>query len=54
MQAYLEALKELAKRKVMPASFNSAEWQAVAPAIRQRSFFSATIESSKVLNRSRL
>lgn len=53
MQAYLEALQELAKRKVMPASFNSADWQAVAPAIRQRSFFSATIESSKVLNRFR-
>lgn len=53
MQAYLEGLKALMRRKVMPASFNSAEWQAVAPAIRQRSFFSATVESAKVLNRFR-
>jgi hypothetical protein len=53
MQAYLEGLKALIRRKVFPASFNSEDWQAVAPAIRQRSFFSATVESAKVLNRFR-
>lgn len=53
MQAYLEGLKSLLRRKAFPASFNSAEWQAVGPAIRQRSFFSATVESAKVLNRFR-
>jgi hypothetical protein len=31
----------------------SAEWQSVAPAIRQRSFFSATIANAKVLTRYR-
>jgi hypothetical protein len=53
MQAYLDGLKALVRRKASPASFNSAEWQAVAPAIRQRSFFSANVESAKVLNRFR-
>lgn len=53
MQAYLEGLKALLRKKTFPASFNSADWQAVAPAIRQRSFFSATVESAKVLSRFR-
>jgi hypothetical protein len=53
MQAYLEGLKALVRRKAFPASFNANDWQAVAPAIRQRSFFSATVESAKVLNRFR-
>lgn len=53
MQTYLEGLKALLRKKTFPASFNSADWQAVAPAIRQRSFFSATIESAKVLSRFR-
>jgi len=53
MQAYLEGLKALLRRKAFPASFNSADWQSVGPAIRQRSFFSANVESAKVLNRFR-
>ncbi|CAB4152484.1 hypothetical protein UFOVP612_10 [uncultured Caudovirales phage] len=53
MQAYLEGLKALLRRKAFPASFKSDDWQAVAPAIRQRSFFSANVESAKVLNRFR-
>jgi len=53
MQTFLDGLKALMRRKVLPASFNAAEWQAVAPAIRQRSFFSATVESAKVLSRFR-
>jgi hypothetical protein len=53
MNAYLEALRALLRRKAAPSTFNSADWQAVGPAIRQRSFFSATINSAKVLNRMR-
>lgn len=53
MQAFLEGIQALVSRKVTPSSFNSAEWRAVAPAIRQRSFFSATVNSAKVLHRFR-
>lgn len=53
MQTYLNALKYLARRKVTPGPFNSAAWQSVAPAIRQRAFFSATISSARVLHRFR-
>jgi hypothetical protein len=53
MTAFLEALRALLRRKAAPSTFNSADWQAVGPAIRQRSFFSATINSAKVLNRMR-
>ena len=53
MTAYLDALRALLRRKAAPSTFKSADWQAVGPAIRQRSFFSATITSAKVLNRMR-
>jgi hypothetical protein len=53
MIAYLEALRALLRRKAAPSTFKSADWQAVGPAIRQRSFFSATVTSAKVLNRMR-
>ena len=53
MTVFLDALRALLRRKAAPSSFKSADWQAVAPAIRQRSFFSATITSAKVLNRMR-
>ena len=53
MQTYLDGLKYIARRKVSPGSFNSQEWASVAPAIRQRSFFSATITSARVLHRMR-
>lgn len=53
MTAYLDALRALLRRKAAPSTFKSADWQAVAPAIRQRSFFSATVTSAKVLNRMR-
>lgn len=53
METYLDGLKYLARRKVSPGSFNSQEWASVAPAIRQRSFFSATINSARVLHRMR-
>jgi hypothetical protein len=48
MQAFLDALN---KRSIFPAGFRSREWAAVAPAIRQRSFFSATVSSARVLTR---
>lgn len=53
MTAFLDALRALLRRKAAPSTFKSADWQAVGPAIRQRSFFSATINSAKVLNRMR-
>lgn len=53
MQPFLEGLKALLKRKIFPSTFNSSQWQNVAPAIRQRSFFSATVNSAKVLHRFR-
>ena len=53
MTAFLDALRALLRRKAAPSTFNSADWQAMGPAIRQRSFFSATINSAKVLNRMR-
>lgn len=53
MQTYLDALKYIARRKVQAGPFNSAAWQSVAPAIRQRAFFSATVSSARVLHRFR-
>ena len=53
MQTYLDALKYIARRKVTPGPFDSQAWQSVAPAIRQRAFFSATISSARVLHRFR-
>lgn len=53
MNLYLEGLKNLLARKVRPGPFTSQEWQAVAPAIRQRAFFSATVNSARVLHRFR-
>ena len=50
---YLEALRALLKRKAAPSSFRTADWNALGPAIRQRSFFSATVTSAKALNRMR-
>ena len=51
MNRFITAIQELAKRKPKPSRFNSAQWQQVAPAIRQKSFFSATVTSARVLTR---
>lgn len=51
MTKFLNGLLELAKRKPTPSEFNSAQWQTVPPAIRQKAFFSATVNSAKVLTR---
>lgn len=48
LQAFLDALQ---RRAPFGAAFRSREWAAVAPAIRQRSFFSATITSARVLTK---
>lgn len=53
MQTYLDALKYLARRKIQAGPFNSQAWQSVAPAIRQRAFFSASVNSARVLHRFR-
>ena len=53
MQTYLDALKYIARRKIQAGPFNSAAWQSVAPAIRQRAFFSASVNSARVLHRFR-
>jgi len=53
MQTYLDGLRYLARRKVFPGPFNSQDWASVAPAIRQRAFFSSTINSARVLHRMR-
>lgn len=44
-----KAVKKLDQRVVTPASLNSAQWQRVPVAIRERAFFSATIESARFL-----
>lgn len=48
MQAFLDALR---LRFPSPSTFRSRDWAAVAPAIRQRAFFSAGIASGRVLGR---
>lgn len=49
LDAFLEALANIARRKITPSAFNSAQWRATAPAIRQVSFFSATVDKVRAL-----
>ena len=49
LTAFFAALSELFARKPTASPMNYREWQAVAPVIRQRSFFSATIDKVRVL-----
>lgn len=53
MNSFLQAIENLSRRKVTPSWFRSREWAAIAPAIRNRSFFSATVTSARVLNKMR-
>jgi hypothetical protein len=53
MNAFLQAVENLSRRKVTPSWFRWREWSAMAPAIRNRSFFSATVTSARVLNKMR-
>jgi hypothetical protein len=51
MNLFLQAIDALARRVATPSDFNSQQWRSVAPAIRQRSFFSATVANARVLTR---
>lgn len=53
MNNFLQALENLTRRIVRPSWFRSREWAQVAPAFRQRAFFSATVTSAKVLSKMR-
>jgi len=53
MNSFLQAIENLSRRKVTPSWFRWREWSAMAPAIRNRSFFSATVTSARVLNKMR-
>lgn len=44
-----EAIRKLNQKVLTPATLNSAEWKRVPVAIRERAFFSATIESGRFL-----
>jgi hypothetical protein len=48
-----DIINNLANKKVTPSWFNTRDWASVAPALRNRSFFSATISSAKVLTKMR-
>jgi hypothetical protein len=51
MAFFREALDALLRRKVRPSWFNTKEWYQVHVAWRNRSFFSATVTSAKVLTK---
>lgn len=53
MSNFFTALDALFQRRPKPLWFRTREWQTVAPAFRQRSFFSATVTSAKVLTKMR-
>jgi hypothetical protein len=53
MLSLSDIINALTNRGVTPSWFRSREWKTVEPAIRNRSFFSATISSAKVLNKMR-
>jgi hypothetical protein len=53
MNNFLQAIENLARRIVRPSWFRTREWVQVAPAFRQRAFFSATVTSAKVLSKMR-
>jgi hypothetical protein len=53
MLSLTDIINALTSKGVTPSWFRSREWATVEPAIRNRSFFSATISSAKVLNKMR-
>ena len=53
MLSLTDIINALTGKGVTPSWFRSREWATVDPAIRNRSFFSATISSAKVLNKMR-
>jgi hypothetical protein len=53
MLSLTDIINALTGKGVTPSWFRSREWATVDPSIRNRSFFSATISSAKVLNKMR-
>ena len=49
IQRFIDAIKALAEKKVLPSEMASRDWQHVAPSIRQKAFFSATVANAGVL-----
>jgi hypothetical protein len=49
LQPFLDAIARIFSRRITPSGMTSRQWQATAPAIRQRAFFSSTVTSAKVL-----
>lgn len=49
LQRFIDAIKALAEKKVLPSEMASRDWQHVAPSIRQKAFFSATVANAGVL-----
>lgn len=50
---FQDATDKLGRKSIIGSSLNSEEWSAVPVALRERAFFSATIESIRFLQRSR-
>lgn len=50
---FREALDKLGARTIVGAGLNSEQWSAVPLALRERAFFSATVESTRFLQRAR-
>lgn len=46
---FLDALAKLREREITPSARDTAAWQDVSAAIRERAFFSARVESARVL-----
>jgi hypothetical protein len=44
-----EAIDKLIERNIVTSSANSTDWARIATGLRERSFFSATVESARVL-----
>lgn len=50
---FKEAIQSLADKAVTPSAMTSAQWQKIPAAIRQRAFFSATVENARFLQSAR-
>lgn len=53
MSALNDIIEQLKLREITPSWFRSRDWQSIEPALRRRAFFSATVQSAKVLTRMR-
>jgi hypothetical protein len=46
---FAEAISKLAARKIVPSAADSTRWRLIDTALRERAFFSARVESARVL-----